>query len=126
MVYVMNFIKVASTAAALFLMGPIFCFAGPRPVDSKIPIITVHARRYQFIPSNITLKEGQQVKLAFISDDVTHSLTVKELGLEVNIKKNHSSEVLLIPSRVGSFVGECSIYCGAGHDRMKLVLHVTK
>jgi len=120
--YVMNFIK----AASLSLMGPIFCFAGPRQVDSKLPIITVHARRYEFKPSNITLKEGQQITLVFISDDVTHSLTVEQLGLEVNIKKSHSSDVLLTPSKVGNFVGECSIYCGAGHDRMKIVFHVTK
>jgi cytochrome c oxidase subunit 2 len=118
----MRFIQVA----VLVLMGSIFCFAGTRPTDSKIPIITVHARRYEFKPSNITLKEGQQIKLVFISDDVTHSLTVEQLGLEVKIKKSHLSEVLLTPSKVGNFVGECSLYCGAGHDRMKIVIHVTK
>jgi len=123
--YVMNFIKGASTTAALLVMGSLSCFARPI-IDAKVPVIAVHARRYEFNPSNITLKEGQQVKLVFISDDVTHSLTVKGLGLEVNIKKNHSSEVLLTPSKVGNFVGECSIYCGAGHDRMRIVFHVTK
>jgi cytochrome c oxidase subunit II len=124
--YVMNFIKGASTTAALLVMGSLSCFARPIRMDAKVPVIAVRARRYEFKPSNITLKEGQQVKLVFISDDVTHSLTVKELGLEVNIKKNHSSEVLLTPSKPGNFVGECSIYCGAGHDRMKIVFHVTK
>lgn len=122
----MRLIQVALQAAVLVLMGSIFCFAATRQADSKIPIIAVHARRYEFKPSNIALKEGQQVKLVFISDDVTHSLTVEQLGLEVNIKKNHSSEVLLTPSKVGNFVGECSIYCGAGHDRMKIVFHVTE
>lgn len=122
----MRFIQSAFLVAGVVLMSARFCYARPALVDSKIPIIIVHARRYEFKPSNITLKEGQQIKLVFISDDVTHSLTVEQLDLEVNIKKNHSSEVLLTPSKVGNFVGECSIYCGAGHDRMKIVFHVTK
>lgn len=122
----MRFIKGLSIVAMLFFMGPIVCFASSRQINSKMPIIIVHARRYEFKPSNITLSEGQQVKLIFISSDVTHSLVVEKLGLEVNIKKNHSSEVILTPSRVGNFVGECSVYCGAGHSRMRLVFHITK
>lgn len=122
----MKFTRGASMVVAFVLMVPIFCFAGSKQVDSNIPTIVVHARRYEFKPSNITLTEGQEVKMVFISDDVTHSLTVEELGLDVNIKKNHSSEVLLTPSKIGNFIGECSIYCGAGHNRMKLVFHVTK
>lgn len=113
--------------AVLFVvLNPIFLFTQQAQARSTPPVITIHARRYEFIPSNITLKQGKQVKLVFISEDITHSLTVGGLGLEVRIRKNHHNEVLLSPSKVGNFQGECSIYCGAGHDRMKLVIHVEK
>jgi hypothetical protein len=46
--YVMNFIKDASTTAALLGMGSLFCFAHPIHIDPKVPVIAVHARRYEF------------------------------------------------------------------------------
>ncbi|MDW5264794.1 MULTISPECIES: cupredoxin domain-containing protein [Acidobacteriaceae] len=122
----MRFIQSAVIAAALVVLNPMSRFAQQAQVKSTVPVITIHARRYEFSPANIILKQGQQVKLVFVSDDVTHSLAVAGLGLEVRIKKNHSSEVLLTPSKAGNFEGECSIYCGAGHDRMKLGIHVEK
>lgn len=122
----MRFVHSAVMAAALVALNPMPRFIQQAQAKSTIPVITIHARRYDFSPASITLKQGQQVKLVFVSDDVTHSLTVASLGLEVHIKKNRSSEVLLMPSKVGSFQGECSIYCGAGHDKMKLVIHVEK
>ena len=122
----MRFIQSVVMAAALAVLNPMPGFAQQASVRSTLPVITIHARRYEFSPANITLKQGQPVKLVFVSDDVTHSLTVTGLGLEVRIKKNHSNEVFLTPSKVGNFQGECSIYCGGGHDRMKLIIHVEK
>lgn len=122
----MRFFQSAVMAVALVVLNPMSRFIQQAQAKSTLPVITIHARRYEFSPANITLKQGQQVKLVFISDDVTHSLTVASLGLEVRIKKNRSSEVLLTPSKVGNFQGECSTYCGAGHDRMKLSVHVEK
>lgn len=120
----MRFIQSAAIAAALIVLMPRFIH--PEQIKSTQPVIMIHARRYEFKPASITLKQGKPVKLIFISDDVTHSLTVDGLGLEVRIKKNHSSDVILTPSKVGDFLGKCSIYCGAGHDRMKLAIHVKK
>lgn len=122
----MKFIQSAVMAAALVALNPMPHFIQQAQAKSALPAITIHARRYEFSPASITLKQGQQVKLVFVSDDVAHSLAVAGLGLEVRIKKNRSSEVFLTPSKVGNFQGECSIYCGAGHDRMKLVIHVEK
>lgn len=122
----MRFIQSLAIAAVFVVLNPLFQFIQQAQVRSTLPVITIRARRYEFSPSNITLKRGQQVKLVFVSEDITHSLTVSGLGLEVRIRKNHPNEVLLTPSKLGNFQGECSIYCGVGHDRMKLVIHVEK
>ncbi|HEX4022157.1 MAG TPA: cupredoxin domain-containing protein [Acidobacteriaceae bacterium] len=92
--------------------------------EAKISIFTIHARRYEFLPSEITLKVGQRVKLIFISDDITHGISVEGLLLDLNIRRNKPTEIEITPSKAGDFEGECSRYCGVGHDRMKFSIHV--
>jgi cytochrome c oxidase subunit II len=94
--------------------------------DVKVPTITIHALRYAFRPSEITLKQGQQVRLVFVTDDVPHGLTITELGLDVSIGKGKPVQVALTPSEVGNYSGRCSWYCGSGHSRMTFQVHVTQ
>lgn len=86
--------------------------------------ITIHAERYKFVPSDITLKQGQKVKLTFISDDVPHGIAVTDLGISSNFSKAHPSQIVITPDKSGTFEGECSRYCGSGHGKMKLEIHV--
>ena len=51
--------------------------------------IEVTAKRFEFSPSEITLKRGEPVVLIIKSAD-----------------------------------GQCSVFCGAGHGKMKLILHI--
>jgi cytochrome c oxidase subunit 2 len=90
-----------------------------------MPVVTIRAKRYEFQPSEITLKEGQKVKLIFISDDVPHGISVTELGISAEISKNHPTQMIIRPTTLGKFEGVCSRYCGAGHDTMRLVVNVT-
>ena len=92
--------------------------------NAHIPVITIHARRYQFQPSQITLKQGETVRLLFIADDAPHGITVKALGLDFELPRHKAREKVLTPPTVGDFAGECSRYCGNGHDRMIFVVHV--
>jgi len=87
--------------------------------------IDIHARRYKFDPSEITLKKGEPVTLRLISDDVTHSLRVPALKIDQEVSNNHPAEVTITPSGVGDFKGECGHFCGIGHGRMKFTVHVT-
>ena len=87
--------------------------------------IDIHARKYTFDPSEITLKKGEPVTLRLISDDVTHSLRVPSLKIDQEVSKDHPSEVTITPSSVGDFKGECGHFCGIGHGRMKFTVHVT-
>jgi cytochrome c oxidase subunit II len=92
--------------------------------DTKVAIITIHAKRYEFIPSEITLKQGQEVKLVFISNDVPHGIAIMDLGVSLDFRKSRRNQVIITPDKVGTFIGVCSRYCGAGHDRMTFTVHV--
>jgi cytochrome c oxidase subunit 2 len=89
-------------------------------------VIVIHAKRYAFVPSQITLQTGHPVRLVFVSDDVPHSITIPGLQIEAPIARNAVNQVVIAPPAAGDFAGECTRYCGVGHDRMKFVVHVLK
>ncbi len=86
--------------------------------------IEVHAHRFAFVPSEITLKPGETVTLHLISDDVTHSLLIPGLRINQVVSKGHPEDVIVTPSSTGDFRGECGTFCGGGHGKMLFVVHV--
>lgn len=88
--------------------------------------IEVTAKRFEFAPSDITLKKGEPVVLVLKSADVAHGIRIKELGIETKVGKGQTSELAFTPDKTGTFVGHCSVFCGSGHGGMKLTVHVVE
>jgi len=86
--------------------------------------IEVIAKRFEFEPSEITLKKGQPVVLVLKTADVAHGLRFRELNLNVKVDKGGTAELPFTPDKTGDFVGHCSVFCGSGHGEMTLTLHV--
>lgn len=94
--------------------------------DAKPARIEIVAKRFAFVPDQITLKKGQPVTLALHSVDVTHGLAIKELGIKVEIPKGKETDVTLTPEKTGTFQGKCSHFCGSGHGSMRMTITVTE
>ena len=92
--------------------------------DDAKPAITIHAKKYAFIPAEITLKKDQTVTLLLVSDDVSHGLAVSGLGIRSDMLKGIPTAVTLTPRQSGDFPGKCSHFCGVGHGSMKFTVHV--
>ena len=92
---------------------------GPRRIE-------VTAKRFDFLPGEITLKKGESVVLVLKSVDVAHGIRFKELGIETKAGKGQTSELAFTPDKTGTFVGHCSVFCGSGHGTMTLTLHVVE
>ena len=88
--------------------------------------IPIAAKRFSYTPNEITLKKGQPVVLVLTSEDVEHGLKFKELNLLVVAKKGQTREMAFTPDKVGTFIGQCSTFCGSGHGSMKMTMHVTE
>jgi cytochrome c oxidase subunit 2 len=86
--------------------------------------IEVHAKRYGFTPSEITVKPGETVTIHLVSDDVTHSLLIPELKINQEVSKGHPVDVKLAPNSTGDFRGKCGRFCGSGHGSMTFTVHV--
>ncbi|HWR14691.1 MAG TPA: cupredoxin domain-containing protein [Terriglobales bacterium] len=87
--------------------------------------IEITAKRFEYSPAEITIKRGETVTLVVRSLDVAHGLKFKELEAQTEIPKGRTAELTLTPTQAGTFVGQCSHFCGSGHGQMKLTLHVT-
>jgi cytochrome c oxidase subunit 2 len=92
--------------------------------DDSPQTIEIHAKKFEFVPAEITLKKGVPVKLKLISDDVAHSLVIKGLNVNQMMKAGDVSEITVTPAETGDFNGVCGVFCGVGHGKMKLVVHV--
>jgi cytochrome c oxidase subunit 2 len=86
--------------------------------------IEVTAKRFSFEPATITLKKGEPVVLVLRSLDVPHGLRIRELNIDIKVSKGSMAEARFTPQTVGEFVGQCSVFCGAGHGSMKLTIDV--
>jgi cytochrome c oxidase subunit II len=114
--------KLVTLWIAMFLAGSLASL--PSRAEHAPRRIEVIAKRYEFSPAEITLKEGQPVTVVLKSMDVAHGQRFKELGVEIHTDKGQTSQVSFTPDKTGTFVGHCSVFCGSGHGTMTLTLHV--
>jgi len=87
-------------------------------------VIAITAKRFEFSPKEITLKQGETVKLQLTSEDVTHGFFMKPLGIDEDIVAGKTTEVVLTPKAPGRFTTICDHFCGAGHGGMKMTIVV--
>jgi cytochrome c oxidase subunit 2 len=112
-------------APTLLLMLPLVVALAPRAADST-RTIDITLSRYAFSPERIEVLLGERVRLNVVSVDVAHGFQVKELGLNVRIPAGgRTVTVELTPKETGTFLINCSEYCGSGHSRMHARLIVT-
>ena len=84
----------------------------------------------------ITLKANEVVHLRIIAnkstewdkDGTVHTFTInalKDQGWDLRLKEGTQDFTLAAPAEPGSYVVECTVKCGQGHDDMKMKLVVT-
>jgi cytochrome c oxidase subunit 2 len=86
--------------------------------------IEITAKRFAYDPGEITLKKGEPVVLVVKSGDVSHGLRIRELNLDLSVHAGGTTEVKFTPTKTGDFTGHCSVFCGSGHGKMAIKLHV--
>jgi cytochrome c oxidase subunit 2 len=121
--------KVRSIVKAVFVGCLAICFlalSGFAPAPDAPRRIEVSVKKFAYTPSELTLKKGEPVVLVLTTEDVSHGLKFKELGLDSKFSKGKPGELAFTPDKTGDFVGHCSVFCGSGHGTMTLTLHITE
>ena len=119
-------LKYTLPTVLLAMLGTVQLFVPVTPAEVAPRRIEIVAKRFQYNPGEITLKKGEPVVFVLRSQDTTHGLQVRELGLETKIHKDHPTELAFTPDKTGTFVGHCSVFCGEGHGSMMLTLHIVE
>ncbi|MRX71150.1 cytochrome C oxidase subunit II [Bacillus lacus] len=76
---------------------------------------------FRFEPEELAVKQGDKVRLTLESDDeIEHGLTI--FGISKQLKQGETLE--FIAEEPGEHIGQCSVFCGAGHAVMTFKLTV--
>ncbi|RTL57950.1 MAG: cytochrome c oxidase subunit II [Rhodocyclaceae bacterium] len=81
-------------------------------------VVEVDVRRFKFTPSQITVKRGEVVTLAFRSIDFVHGFNLPDMGVRADLMPGRVTKVRLQPTQAGNFAFLCDNFCGDGHETM--------
>lgn len=74
---------------------------------------TVHGSRFAFDVSDMTVNQGDTVKINFINDDGLHNICVDGYGCSSTIPENQTTVFQFKADRKGEF----DFYCSVGNHR---------
>lgn len=104
--------------------------------DQSVQTIEVTAKKYDFTPSLIRVKQGATVRLKITASDRTHGFKIdiypdgaKDKGRPglvftstqecIKLEKNTPETVEFVAHTPGTYTFKCCVHCGFGHGRMK-------
>jgi len=117
----------AAYAIALAAVAPKTKLAGANESAGAAPnlkVIEITAKKFEFTPSEITLKKGEPVTLRLTSTDRVHGFMAKPFKIDTDIPPDKTTDVALTPDTAGDFTIICDHYCGTGHGNMKMKVTV--
>lgn len=80
--------------------------------------VTIEATDWEFSPSTITAKQGEQVTVELKGVHGGHGLAIPGLGIDVKVAPGGSTSFNLPTDKPGTYEGFCSVPCGKGHRDM--------
>jgi cytochrome c oxidase subunit 2 len=89
-------------------------------------VIRVTTKKFEFSPSQITVKKGEPLVLELTSTDRGHGFYLPDFGVDVKIKPGAVTRASFTPGETGKFNFACDVFCGSGHEEMSGTLVVTE
>lgn len=106
------------------------------PAAGQVQVIEVKAKKYDFTPSPIRVKQGTKVQLKITATDRSHGFRIKEFpegenktaspGLVfsspqncLKIEQNQTQTVEFVAQTPGTYRFRCCVHCGWHHEAMK-------
>ena len=87
-------------------------------------VIEVTARKFEFVPPEIRVKQGETVLLQFSAPEVPMGFNLADFGLRTDIMPGKTTTLRFTPDKAGSFTFLCDVFCGSGHEEMSGTLIV--
>lgn len=105
----------------------------PAPPAEGTQVINVTAKKYEFDPSPIRVKQGSRVQLKITASDHVHGFKISDVpegggsaGLSfaagsdcMRIEKGQTATVEFVAQKPGTYSFRCCVHCGWHHRGMK-------
>jgi cytochrome c oxidase subunit 2 len=116
--------KLLHTGAAAILFALVLIPAQTSLVSAH-PAVDVAVANWKFTPSKIEAHVGEATTLRFTSSEGVHGIQSSDLDIpKTTIIPGKVVEVTFTPKKAGTYVVQCAIMCGEGHDKMALTIEV--
>lgn len=80
--------------------------------------VTIKARKFEFAPATVVVKQGEKVRLRVTSEDVTHGIGIADFEIDKKLPPNETVVIEFTADKPGTHHFHCSVYCGKGHGDM--------
>ena len=88
--------------------------------------IRVTAKKYEYDPAVITVKQDEHIKMVITALDHDHGFKIDAFHIDQLLKKGEPTTIEFTADTTGTFPFQCSHFCGLGHKGMKGELIVEK
>lgn len=107
-------------AGATVLMGTLAALASRRSLaQATAPrVIEVMAKRFEYMPSVIPVKQGEKIVLAITSLDFIHGMNIPSLNMRYDLVPGRVTRVEIDAAIVGNIDFVCDNFCGDHHEDM--------
>ena len=109
-------------AAGAIVLSSAVALASAKPKPRAIKIV---AKKFEFVPGEIHVKQGETVSLQFTAPEVPMGFNLADFKLRADIMPGKVTSVELTPDKAGTFTFLCDVFCGSGHEEMSGTLIVT-
>ena len=86
--------------------------------------IDMTAKQWEFIPSVITVNQGDLVRITATSIDVPHGFALPEFNVSEYLSPGQPVTFEFVADKKGTFTFFCNVACGQGHSQMRGTLIV--
>ncbi|MGH9862753.1 MAG: cupredoxin domain-containing protein [Candidatus Acidiferrales bacterium] len=116
--------KIAMYLAFSLLVMAALSLAQETPKPGEVREIPMTAKKYEYSPKEIRVKQGERVRLLITATDRKHGFQIKELGIKTELEKDKATAVEFVADKPGEYQFKCSVRCGFGHGGMRGTLIV--
>ena len=116
--------KVVGSVALLAFALVVIAQEPPKRPEAPVREIKISAKKYEYSPEEIRVKQGEHVRLLITATDRKHGFEIKELGIKTELEKGKETVVELTVGKPGTYQIKCSVRCGFGHGGMRAQLVV--
>lgn len=81
--------------------------------------ISMTVRSFEFVPSEVRVKEGERVRLVITNEDVPHGIAIPAFNVNQHIDEGGTATVEFTADKAGEYPFFCNVFCGSGHRDMR-------